>query len=138
LNETKDKGNGAAPGKPRTSGVAGAERSEAEATPEVRRGRPGRRSAEERTQAVLDLLAGKATVDQLAFRYGVKPETVEGWRQAALEGVSASMRQGNHKSAREAALEKKLQGLERAFTDLAIRNEIAERALRDRPTRPAR
>jgi hypothetical protein len=31
-------------------------------------GRPGRRSVEDRTQAVLELLAGKATVDQLARR----------------------------------------------------------------------
>lgn len=30
------------------------------------RGRPGRRSVEDRTEAVLALLAGKATVDQLA------------------------------------------------------------------------
>lgn len=87
---------------------------------------------------MLDLLAGKATVDQVAFRYGVRPETVEGWRQDAVGAVAEAMRQGNQKGAREAALEKKLQVLERAFTDLAIRNEIAERALRDRPTRPVR
>ncbi len=56
----------------------------------VRRGRPGRRSTEERTQAVLELLSGKATVDQLAFRFGVQPSTVQRWHEAALEAVEVS------------------------------------------------
>ena len=47
---------------------------------DVVRGRPGRRSAEDRRLAVLELLSDKATVDQLARRYGVTSETVEGWR----------------------------------------------------------
>ena len=114
-----------------------AERSEAQELADgVRRGRPGRRSAEERRQAVLELLSGKATVDQLAFRFGVSPEMIEGWRDIALEGISEAMRRGSGKSPRERELEKKLRSLERAFTDLAIRNELAERALSERPTRP--
>jgi transposase-like protein len=117
---------------------SGAERSEAEEPAEVRRGRPGRRSADDRSQAVLELLSGKATVDQLAFRFGVRPETVESWRDIALEGIGQAMRQGTGKSARELELEKKLKSLERAFTDLAIRNELAERALAERPTRPGK
>lgn len=116
---------------------SGAERSEAEPA-EVRRGRPGRRSADDRSRAVLELLSGKATVDQLAFRFGVRPETVESWRDIALEGIGQAMRQGTGKSARELELEKKLKSLERAFTDLAIRNELAERALAERPTRPGK
>lgn len=118
--------------------VAGseAERSEAQEPAGVRRGRPGRRSAEERRQAVLELLSGKATVDQLAFRFGVRPETVESWRAIAVEGIGHAMRQGTGKSARERELEKKLRSLERAFTDLAIRHELVERALSERPTRP--
>jgi len=39
----------------------GAERSEAEALGDAARGRPGRRSAAERTQAVLDLEGGETT-----------------------------------------------------------------------------
>lgn len=115
-----------------------AERSEAQESAGVRRGRPGRRSADERRQAVLELLSGKATVDQLAFRFGVKPETIEGWRDIALDGIGEAMRQGTGKSPRERELEKKLRSLERAFTDLAIRNELAERALAERPTRPGK
>jgi transposase-like protein len=117
---------------------SGAERSEAQDPAGVHRGRPGRRSVDERSQAVLELLSGKATVDQLAFRFGVRPETVEGWRDIALEGVGQAMRQGTGKSAREIELEKKLKSLERAFTDLAIRHELVERALSERPTRPGK
>lgn len=105
----------------------------------VRRGRPGRRSTEERTQAVLELLSGKATVDQLAFRFGVQPATVHRWREIALEAVEGSLRQGSSKTAQELALEKKLRSLEKAFTDLAIRHELAERALTlRRPSRPGK
>ena len=117
---------------------SGAERSEAQEPAGVHRGRPGRRSVEERSQAVLELLSGKATVDQLAFRFGVRPETVEGWREIALEGIGQAMRQGTGKNARELELEKKLKSLERAFTDLAIRHELVERALSERPTRPGK
>lgn len=94
---------------------------------------PGR---DERTAAILELLSGKATVDQVAFRFGVHPKTVERWREVALEGIERSMRQGSGKSKREKELEGKLKALERAFTDLAIRHELVERALSERPTRP--
>jgi transposase-like protein len=105
----------------------------------VRRGRPGRRSTEERTQAVLELLSGKASVDQIAFRFGVQPSTVQRWREMALEAVEASLRQGSAKTSQELALEKKLRGLERAFTDLAIRHELVQKALAmRRPSRPGK
>jgi len=104
----------------------------------VRRGRPGRRSAEERTEAVLELLSGKATVDQLAFRFGVQPQTILGWRDLALEAVAGSMRQGSGKSAHEQELEKKLRSLEKAFTDLAIRHELVQKALSSRPSGPGK
>ena len=117
---------------------SGAERSEAQDPAGVRRGRPGRRSVEQRSEAVLELLSGKATVDQLAFRFGVHPQTIEGWRDLALEGIGQAMRQGTGKSAQERELEKKLKSLERAFTDLAIRHELVERALSERPTRPGK
>jgi hypothetical protein len=59
--------------------VAGAERSEAEGAATIgatdaRRGRPGRRSGEERTRAVLELLAGKASV-HAASRHGASRTT---------------------------------------------------------------
>lgn len=100
-----------------------------------RRGRPGRRSAEDRTQAILELMEGKTTADQLATRFGVRPETIEKWRQDAIAGMTEALKQGSAKSPRERELEKKLGGLEKAFTDLAIRHELVQRALKDRPSR---
>jgi len=99
----------------------------------------GRRGAEEKTQAVLELLSGKTTIDFLARRFGVREQTVEQWRQDALESVAAAMRQGNSKSSSERALEKELLGLKKAFTDLAIRHELVKQALEARPpSRPGR
>jgi transposase-like protein len=117
---------------------AGAERSEAEASVGASRGRPGRRSTEERTNAVLELLSGKATVDQLARRFGVYPATIEKWREVAIESISGGLRQGDGKTPRELALERRVKDLERAFTDVAIKKELLERFLAERPTRPGR
>jgi len=91
-------------------GVAGSEaqRSEAKDPAEARRGRPGRRSVDDRTEAIVELLSGKATVDQLAFRFGVHAKTVERWREVALAGIEQSMRQGSGKTKRELELERKL------------------------------
>ena len=120
----------------KTSVEIGAERSEAESSTDERRGRPGRRSVEDRASAVLELLSGKASTDQLARRFGVQPTTVERWRQDALEGMSVALRQGSGKSSREIQLEKRVKDLERAFTDVAIKKELLERFLSQRPTRP--
>jgi transposase-like protein len=57
----------------------------------VVRGRPGRRSVEDRRSAVMELLSGKASVDQLARRYGVKPETIEGWCEEAVEAIDEAL-----------------------------------------------
>jgi transposase-like protein len=114
------------------------ERGGAEASDVGWRPRPGRRSAEERTQAVLALLSGKATVDQLAARHGVQPATIEQWRQLALEGVESVLRQGSAKPAEQVAVERELEKVREAFTDLAIRHELLSRAMKDRPSKPER
>ncbi len=85
---------------------------------------------------MLELLSGKATVDQLARRFGVHAATVESWREQAMEGIGEALRQGTGKSTRE--LERDLASLEKAFTHLAIKHELVERALKDRPSRPGR
>ncbi len=119
------------------SAASSAERSEAELAAE-RIGRPGRRTAEERTRAVLALLGGKASLGALARRFGVRESTIEKWREQALESVQQAMRQGDARSGRERELEKELKALREAFTDLAIRHELRERAIKDRPTPPGR
>ena len=72
----------------------------------VVRGRPGRRSVEDRRSAVMELLSGKASVDLLARRYGVKPETIEGWREEAVGAIDEALRRGTGKGAREHELER--------------------------------
>ena len=84
------------------------------------RGRPGRRSVEERKTAVLELISGKATVDQLARRYGVRPDTIEGWRVDALAGIEESLRRGTGRTQREVELEKENRELRDTVTDLSI------------------
>ncbi len=104
-----------------------------------RRGRPGRRTIEERRNAVLDLLAGKAGIDQLAHKYGVRPETIEKWRQDALGGIEEAMRRGSGSSKRERELEKRLKNAETALTQVSIDRELLKREvdkLKSRPTRP--
>ncbi len=105
------------------------------------RTRPGRRSVEDRQQAVLELLGGKATVDQVARRLGVKPETVEGWRAEALEGMRESLSRAG-KSPQERTLEKENRQLREALTDASMREAVFKRELEAargaRPTRPAK
>jgi transposase-like protein len=106
------------------------------------RARPGRRTVEERQQAVLELFAGKATIDQVARRLGVNASTVEGWRQDALGGVEQALRRGSGKTAAELELERKNRDLEKVVTTLSIQKCLLENALEvereKRPTEPAR
>src|SRR6266568_3348032 len=85
------------------------------------RARPGRRTVEERQQAVLDLLAGKATVDQIARRLGVQASTVEAWRDDAMGGIAEALRRGSGKTARELELERELEKLRKVVTTTADR-----------------
>ena len=106
------------------------------------RARPGRRTVEERQRAVLDILGGKATVDQAARRLGVLAETVEGWRQDALGGIEESLRRGSGKTPHEQELEREVDKLKRVITTTAIEKCLLEQALeierKKRPTPPAR
>lgn len=106
------------------------------------RARPGRRTVEERQEAVLELMAGKATVDQIARRLGVYAATVEGWRQDALAGVAQALRRGSGKTAAELELERKHRDLEKVVTTLSIQKCLLEQALEveraGRPIVPAR
>lgn len=103
------------------------------------RGRPGRRTAQEKQDAVLQLLAGKATVDQLARRYGVRPATVEGWREAAMAGVEAALRSGGV-SKRERELERENKNLRGVVTTLSIDKALLEREVSKcrGPSRPGK
>lgn len=106
------------------------------------RARPGRRTVEERQHAVLELLSGKATVDQIARRLGVHASTVEGWRTDAMGGIEEALRRGSGKTSAELELERKNSQLEGVVTRLSIQKCLLEQALdverAGRPTVPAR
>lgn len=101
------------------------------------RGRPGRRTAEQRKQAVLELFAGKATVDQLARRYGVYPSTIESWRDEALEAVDGAFKRGK-KDKRDRSLERENRDLRTTVTELRIQNALLKQTQALRPYPPAR
>lgn len=119
---------------PVPEGAAGTERSEVEAAPSGRRGAPGRRSADDKVAAIRELLSGKASVDQLALRFGVRSETIEGWREEALAAIDQAFRKGP--SQEERALARQYGALQKAFTDLAIRHELATRYIESHPRKP--
>jgi transposase-like protein len=105
------------------------------------RGRPGRRTIDERRDAVLALLSGKASADQLAKRYGVLASTVEGWREESLAGITEALKRGTGKSARELELEKENAHLREALADTTVQLSLVQRAIGvtgSRPTVPAR
>lgn len=89
---------------------------------------------------MLELLAGKATVDQLAHRFGVHATTIEGWREDALAGISEAMKRGTGKSAEELRLEREVADLRDALASAAMKVELLQReaGIRPGPSRPAR
>jgi len=99
---------------------------------EVRRGRPGRRSGKERTEAVLALIAGKKSVDALAKQFGVSAATIESWRTTALAGIEASLRSGDGPTARERVLEREVESLKVALTDTSIQLALIKQAVKNR------
>jgi transposase-like protein len=118
------------------------EKSSVDGNEQFVRGRPGRRSAAERREAVMALIAGKASVDQLAKQYGVLPSTVEGWRDAALLAIEQAMTMGAS-TPKERELEAKVEELEVALKRITIEHALAMNGVEEwkktaRPTRPAR
>jgi transposase-like protein len=109
----------------------------------VTRGRPGRRSATERREAVMALLSGKSSADQLARQYGVHADTVLGWRDAAVSAIEEAMVTGGGESSRERALEREVTQLRSALAQATLERSIAMQGVEEwkrasRPSRPAR
>lgn len=104
---------------------------------DIARGRPGRRTADERKNAVLDLLSGKASVEQIARRLAVTEETVRGWRDDALNAVGTIFRRDG-KSPREQELERENRRLRQAITESAIEVALIKQAIASRPSLPVK
>jgi transposase-like protein len=117
-------------------------KSKERAEPEQKRGRPGRRSASDRLEAVRALLSGKASVEQLSQKYAVTQETIESWRAQGLEGLEAALRPGTTATTREREQERELEQLKAALTRAVMEKELLQQALdierKQRPTRPSR
>jgi transposase-like protein len=91
---------------------------------------------------VMKLLSGRASVDQLAQQYGVLPATIEGWRQAALDGISKALLTDG-RTERERELERENRDLKDALSRATVERALAIRAVEEwkqqsRPSRPAR
>jgi hypothetical protein len=110
-----------------------------DSVPENVRGRPGRRSAEDRRRAVLELLGGKATVDRSPCGSAL-PQTVDCWRDDALAGIDAALKQGTGKSAREVELEAEAEVLRETALNAQMQVTLLQKArgIKPRPSRPAR
>lgn len=113
-----------------------------EAAAEVTRGRPGRRSASDRLEAVRALLSGKASIEQLSKKYAVTQETIESWRDQGLAGLESSLRPSSASTSREKELEAKLTQMSGALTRAVMEKELLQQALdverAKRPTQPSR
>ena len=90
------------------------------------RGRPQRPSLDAKEKAVLELLSGKATVEQITRRLNVTADTVEGWRAQALHGLSNGVRHGG-RSPREVELERELRSAKDALGKAMIYQQILEK-----------
>jgi transposase-like protein len=114
---------------------------EAGTSPEVVRGRPGRRTAEQRREAVLAVLSGKSSIDGVAQQYGVLPATVVAWRDEAISAIEGSFaRNGDGRSARERELERELDELRKVVGTLSVEKAVLLKAVDEwkRETRPSR
>lgn len=102
---------------------------------DVRRGRPGRRSTQDRLEAVLALIAGKKSIDQLARQFGVSAGTIESWRSQALAGIEDALRSGPRRSEHERELERENASLKEALTDTSIQLALIKQAIKNREQR---
>jgi len=91
----------------------------------------------------MSILAGKATVDQVAKQYGVHVATVQGWRDAAVMAVEQAMTLGTGSSPRERELEREVDQLRSALAQATLERAIAMQGVEEwkrasRPSQPAR
>jgi hypothetical protein len=89
--------------------------------------RPGRRNLQDRQNTVLDALQGRAKIDQIARRLGVRPETVVGRREAALADKEPALMRGDGPTERAREIERENGALCDALTRSAIQVERLQR-----------
>jgi len=92
---------------------------------------------------VLQVLGGKASIDQVAHRFDMQPKTVEGWRDLAGQGIEGVLAAGEMTSVRERELERENQNLRDALADVSVKYAVAKKGIEEwkrtaRPSKPAR
>lgn len=93
----------------------------------------GRRSPFTKTQkrdAVLAVLAGKATVSEVCRELGISAQTFARWREQALAGMEDALADKDDRNRREADLERRLDDAERTIGRLALENDLLGKASR--------
>lgn len=100
-------------------------------------------TAADLVETVLAVLSGKASVDQVARRYGVLPATVAGWRDQALGGIESVLARGDSRSPRERELEHEVVQLRDLIASLSVEKALAVKAIEEwkrqsHPSQPAR
>jgi hypothetical protein len=89
------------------------------------------------------LLSDRSTADQLTRQYGVPPETVPDWRDAALAGIESALASGDGRNERKCELELKVDTLKETLGQATVDRALAIRAVEEwkeqsRPFRPKR
>ena len=82
-----------------------------------------------KAKVALAAVSEQQTVPELARRFGVQAQTIERWREHALEGIAGTLREGSTESARERELVRQVAALEKTVTSLAIQRELLQRAV---------
>lgn len=93
----------------------------------------GRRSAftpAEKRQAVLDVLAQRATISEVCRDKGISAQTFSRWREQALDGMEQALADKADRNGREADLERRLAEAERTVGRLALENDLLGKASR--------
>jgi transposase-like protein len=81
----------------------------------------------DRQNAAMEVLQGKATIDQIALSLGVRPETVAGWRHVALADMESTPVRGDGPTERERERKRENDTLRNALTGSAVQIELLQR-----------
>jgi transposase-like protein len=105
------------PPDPSAVGASAASASPCEGSGGAARGRPVRRTLADRQQAVIQVLGGKASIDQVAARMGVYRKTIEQWCDQPIGGIGEAALRGDLGTPRELELEREVEELIKNLKD---------------------
>ena len=90
--------------------------------------RPSNKTSDEKTQAVLTVLAGRRTTAEVARELGVSEQSLHNWKRAFLDGGKAAFeRASGPPTSREAELEVENEELKAALGEAYLKLRLMER-----------